>query len=96
MTDRPARNNVYSALMWPQWNPRTEAHGVGTADTANAMLDALDAEAIAPLMRIVNEWVVEANDIGGVDAGDLAWRLERAGYPLPNNETAARTTEDGR
>ncbi|MBT2505130.1 hypothetical protein J7I98_04305 [Streptomyces sp. ISL-98] len=45
MTDRPARNAVYSELMWPEWNATTEAHGVGSAEDANALLDALDAEA---------------------------------------------------
>jgi hypothetical protein len=36
------------------------------------------------VLRIVRDWVVESNDIGGVDAGDLAFRLEQAGYPLPD------------
>lgn len=35
------------------------------------------------VLRIVSDWCVEANEIGGIDAGDLAWRLEQAGYPLP-------------
>ncbi|MGW1071531.1 hypothetical protein [Streptomyces sp. NPDC002537] len=36
------------------------------------------------VLRIVAAWCVTANDSGGVDAGDLAWNLERAGYPLPD------------
>lgn len=43
------------------------------------------------VLRIVSAWCVEANDVGGVDAGDLAWRLEQAGFRLPE---AARA-EDG-
>lgn len=34
------------------------------------------------VLRLVADWCTEANDIGGVDAGDLAWRLEAAGFPL--------------
>jgi len=39
-------------------------------------------EATADVLRIVSDWCVEANDVGGVNAGDLAWRLEEAGHPL--------------
>ncbi|MGK5733200.1 hypothetical protein [Streptomyces sp. URMC 124] len=35
------------------------------------------------VLRIVAAWCVTSNDGGGVDAGDLAGGLERAGYPLP-------------
>ncbi|MGW3308155.1 hypothetical protein ACWDG9_16395 [Streptomyces sp. NPDC001073] len=38
-------------------------------------------------LRIVSEWCIESNDCGGIDAGDLAWRLEQAGYRLPGDET---------
>lgn len=38
------------------------------------------------VLRIVSAWCVEANEAGGVDAGDLAWRLEQAGYSLPDEE----------
>lgn len=40
----------------------------------------------AKILEIVSAWCIEANDVGGVDAGDLAWRLEQAGYPLPDIE----------
>ncbi|MGW3825742.1 hypothetical protein ACWEAF_26400 [Streptomyces sp. NPDC005071] len=43
---RPARDAVYSELMWPEWNQQTESHGVGV-DKANELLDAMTAEAIA-------------------------------------------------
>lgn len=36
-------------------------------------------------LRIVSDWCVEANENGGVDAGDLAFRLEQAGFPLPDD-----------
>ncbi|MGW1546635.1 hypothetical protein [Streptomyces sp. NPDC002346] len=45
-TDRPARDAVYSALMWPKWNQQTESHGVG-ADKAKELLDAMETEAAA-------------------------------------------------
>ncbi|MEU0783478.1 hypothetical protein ABZ341_18130 [Streptomyces sp. NPDC006173] len=35
------------------------------------------------VLRIVSDWCVESNENGGIDAGDLAWRLEEAGHPLP-------------
>lgn len=38
------------------------------------------------VLRVVSAWCVEANEVGGVDAGDLAWRLEEAGHPLPDTE----------
>ncbi|MET9517013.1 hypothetical protein [Streptomyces sp. NPDC002994] len=38
---------------------------------------------LAEVMRIVTEYVIESNDIGGLDANDLTDRLEQAGYPLP-------------
>jgi hypothetical protein len=41
-------------------------------------------EATADVLRIVSAWCVEANDLSGVDAGDLAFLLEQAGHPLPN------------
>lgn len=38
------------------------------------------------VLRIVSAWCVEANEVGGVDAGDLARRLEQAGHRLPNGD----------
>ena len=64
----------------------------------NAMLPALanlDIENtklhgdLVEVMRIVTAWCIEFNDVGGVDAGDLAWRLEEAGYPLPDPKEEA-------
>ena len=40
------------------------------------------------VIQIVSDWCIEANNVGGVDAGDLAWRLEDAGYPLPPEDGA--------
>ncbi|MFH8752975.1 hypothetical protein ACH4GK_17730 [Streptomyces rimosus] len=40
------------------------------------------------ILRIVAAWCIEANDIGGIDAGDLAQRLEEAGHPLPESDDA--------
>ncbi|MGV9756964.1 hypothetical protein ACWDUC_14255 [Streptomyces tricolor] len=44
--DRPARDAVYAELMWPERNPTSESYGTG-AEKANALLDALEAEARA-------------------------------------------------
>lgn len=41
--------------------------------------------ALADVMRMVTEFVVESNDCGGIDANDLASRLEQAGHPLPED-----------
>ncbi|MGW9437976.1 hypothetical protein [Streptomyces sp. NPDC055607] len=38
------------------------------------------------VLRIVTEYVVESNDVGGLDCNDLADRLRAAGHPLPKNE----------
>lgn len=36
------------------------------------------------ILRIVSEYVTEANDFGGLDANDLVTRLETAGFTLPD------------
>ncbi|MFE9844729.1 hypothetical protein [Streptomyces goshikiensis] len=38
------------------------------------------------VMRIVCDYVIESNDIGGIDCNDLADRLRGAGYPLPDDK----------
>ena len=45
MTDQPARNAAYTDLVWPNWNPASEDHGLN-AETANARLDAHAAEVL--------------------------------------------------
>lgn len=42
--------------------------------------------AAAEVLRIVSDWCVEANECGGMDAGDLAFRLRQAGYELPDDD----------
>ncbi|WP_392750608.1 hypothetical protein [Streptomyces sp. LN590] len=44
--------------------------------------------ALATVMRIVDEYVVESNDVGGIDANDLVDRLADAGFALPEAEPA--------
>ncbi|MCP9209522.1 hypothetical protein [Streptomyces cucumeris] len=72
-------------------------------ELANSLHDArrqegLASAALAEVLRIVSTWCVEANEVGGVDAGDLARRLGRAGHPLPDEDrlpsdwTAAQTS----
>jgi hypothetical protein len=46
------------------------------------------ADPVAAVLRIVSDWYIEVNEVGGVDAGDLVWRLEQAGYYLPDEEGA--------
>ncbi|MFF9554560.1 hypothetical protein ACF1DY_01830 [Streptomyces albus] len=43
------------------------------------------------VLRIVSDWCTEANEHGSIDAGDLAWRLETAGYPLPDDSPTSAT-----
>lgn len=45
-------------------------------------------DALATVMRIVTEYVIESNDVGGIDANDLVGRLAEAGFPLPGDELA--------
>lgn len=45
-------------------------------------------QAAAEVLRIVSDTVIEANDSGGIDLNDLVTRLEQAGYPLPDDDTA--------
>lgn len=42
------------------------------------------------ILKIVEEWCVEYNDVGGIDATDLAFRLGRAGYSFPETPESAR------
>ena len=42
------------------------------------------------VLRIVSDWCVEANEVGGIDADDLAWRLEQAGHHLPDTEESSQ------
>jgi hypothetical protein len=63
-------------------------YGAGWPDAAisgdadrQAMLVAFDK-----VIQVVNDWCVEYNNEGGIDAGDLAWRLEAAGYALPPDD----------
>lgn len=62
----------------------------GRASAHERMADELRGS-LAAVLRIVSDWCAEANSTGGLDAGDLAWRLEQAGYPLP--DTTTPTTE---
>ncbi|MFD4855089.1 hypothetical protein [Streptomyces atratus] len=45
---------------------------------------------LGKVLGIVTEYVIESNDIGGLDANDLTGRLEQAGFPLPNDEEPTR------
>lgn len=43
----------------------------------------MDADAEA-MHKIVWDWIAESNDVGGVDADDLGWRMKQAGYGPPD------------
>jgi len=45
------------------------------------------------VLAVVAEWCRESWEVGGINAGDLAWRLSEAGYPLPKD--APRHTNNG-
>jgi hypothetical protein len=38
------------------------------------------------ILQIVTEYVIESNDVGGIDCNDLVSRLEAAGFELPEGE----------
>jgi hypothetical protein len=38
---------------------------------------------LAGLLKLIDEFVIESNDIGGIDANDLADRARAKGYALP-------------
>lgn len=63
------------------------------ADRATAEITARDERIRAleeernAILRVVADWITEYYDIGGINAGDLKWRLQRARHPLPTAET---------
>lgn len=83
-----------AAVTLPGATPNAEEQVV-LDDLTDAVLPLVAAETAA-MLRIVTDWCIEANEYGGVDAGDLAYRLESAGYPLPDDDEDARAdAEDG-
>ncbi|MFF4479488.1 hypothetical protein ACFY1A_21055 [Streptomyces sp. NPDC001520] len=68
-----------------------QRHGPGVLTPHEARQRAEGA--LAEVLRIVSAWCIEANDVGGVDAGDLAWRLEHAGHPLPDEDETTTQAE---
>ncbi|MCX5584241.1 hypothetical protein [Streptomyces erythrochromogenes] len=64
---------------------------LGTFDVA-AQHDAAAALArtvqqrLDEVLRIVTDYVIESNDVGGIDCNDLADRLRTAGYPLVGDD----------
>ncbi|MFD4921186.1 hypothetical protein ACFWNE_07680 [Streptomyces goshikiensis] len=75
MPDKPARTAAYNALK-----------GDLNRYEANMLLNNLAHEAVNPVMKIVTGYVIESNDVGGLDCNDLADRLRAAGYELPDGE----------
>lgn len=75
MTDKPARTAAFNALTKGGLN-RYEA---------NILLNNHHHEVVTPAMQIVVDYVIESNDVGGIDCNDLADRLRAAGYDLPGD-----------
>lgn len=86
----PADADGYRACACGQWREGPdEAWEQHTADIALAAAgdEQQRAEtALAGVLGIVSAWCVEANECGGVDATDLAWRLKQAGHQLPDTD----------
>lgn len=78
-TERPVLWSVYNRMH-------------GRTLKAEAEREQLRA-ALTEVLGIMAGWCVEANNQGGVDATDLAFRLEQAGYPLPDEETTTPAEE---
>ncbi|GAA3268012.1 hypothetical protein [Streptomyces lavendulae] len=76
MTDKPARAAAYNAF---------HEAGLNRYET-NKLLNNHAHEAVTPVMKIVTDYVIESNDVGGIDCNDLADRLRTAGYPLIGDE----------
>jgi uncharacterized protein YvpB len=55
-------------------------------DAIQAHLDAYEAAVLAPLITVIDEYVIESNDVGGLDCNDLVSRMNAAGYFLPEGE----------
>lgn len=83
-TGRRKARNIY---LQPGPTPTDEDPQIGCMDTGEyGELVVAAVNGFNDVLRIVSAWCIEANDVGGVDAGDLSWRLEQAGYPLPDEE----------
>ncbi|WP_433699081.1 hypothetical protein [Nocardiopsis sp. CA-288880] len=76
----------------------TVATVAGTAaDNMRATIDRIEQErandrplpgrSADAILAVVAEWCRESWEVGGINAGDLAWRLSEAGYPLPKDAT---------
>ncbi|NUH35295.1 hypothetical protein HUF15_00675 [Streptomyces samsunensis] len=68
-----------------------QRHGPGVLTPHEARQRAEGA--LAEVLRIVSAWCTEANEVGGVDATDLAFRLTRAGHQLPDEDETATPAE---
>ena len=55
-------------------------------DAIQAHLDAYEAAVLAPLITIIDEYVIASNDVGGLDCNDLVSDMNAAGYFLPEGD----------
>lgn len=58
----------------------------GDRDKVRKHLDAYEAAVLAPLIAIIDDYVIESNDAGGLDCNDLVSRMNAAGYYLPEGD----------
>lgn len=81
------RAELKTALMHGKTGRLADDRTQHLIDAHQAALKAAYAERrpdeLAKVMQIVSEYVTASNDFGGLDANDLAFRLEQAGHPLP-------------
>lgn len=82
------RQRIETALREADNHSCMYQEGTDYAELAAAVLPRL-AEVRVSVLRIVSDWCIEANEVGGVDADDLAWRLEQAGLPMPDEDETA-------
>lgn len=60
-----------------------QRHGPGRLTPHEARMRA--EEQRDTLLKIIWEYCTEANEVGGIDAGDLAWRTTQAGFAAPED-----------
>lgn len=57
-----------------------------TRDEAKKSIDDFEASILAPLIAIIDDFVIESNNVGGLDCNDLVSRMNEAGYYLPEGD----------
>lgn len=85
MTDRPARNAAYTDLVWPNWNPASEDHGLNV-ETANARLDAHAAEVLTRAAEAIQSALTPLPPIAWDGITWAVSELQRMAVDLKHND----------